>query len=158
MYNKALHLTTIAVVLFIASLGTTDRLPKHLQNTGRLFNKKSIPLPHVHSRSQPHSKRQLPAEATGVNTITTPGGVSMRYSEPGMAGVCETTPGVDSYSGYIDVAPDVHIFFWFFEARNNAAEAPVTLWLNGGPGSDSLIGLFQGNINPLQPLLAFRSN
>ncbi|KAI9813836.1 MAG: hypothetical protein M1827_003626 [Pycnora praestabilis] len=87
--------------------------------------------------------RQLPANATDVTTITTPSGVQIRYKEPGQAGVCETTPGVNSYSGYIDLSPDMHTFFWFFEARSNPAEAPVTLWLNGGPGSDSLIGLFQ---------------
>ncbi|KAL8760184.1 MAG: hypothetical protein Q9199_000206 [Rusavskia elegans] len=87
--------------------------------------------------------RQLPAEPVGVTTITSPTGVTIRYKQPGLEGVCETTPGVNSYSGYVDLAPDAHTFFWFFEARNNPAEAPLTLWLNGGPGSDSLIGLFQ---------------
>lgn len=87
--------------------------------------------------------RQLPANATDVRTITSPTGVTIRYKEPGKAGVCETTPGVNSYSGYIDLSPTAHTFFWFFESRNNPATDPVTLWLNGGPGSDSLIGLFQ---------------
>ncbi|KAL8839877.1 MAG: hypothetical protein Q9170_001557 [Blastenia crenularia] len=87
--------------------------------------------------------RQLPADPVGVKTITSPSGVQIRYKQPGLEGVCETTPGVNSYSGYVDLAPDAHTFFWFFEARHNPAEAPLTLWLNGGPGSDSLIGLFQ---------------
>ena len=88
--------------------------------------------------------RQIPANATDVTTIQSPAGVTIRYKEPGKYGVCETTPGVGSYAGYVDLAPDSHTFFWFFEARNNPATAPLTLWLNGGPGSDSLIGLFQG--------------
>jgi carboxypeptidase C (cathepsin A) len=90
------------------------------------------------------SERQLPANVTGVTTITSPGGATIRYKEPGKAGVCETTPGVNSYSGYVDLDANTHMFFWFFEARNDPASAPLTLWLNGGPGSDSLIGLFQG--------------
>lgn len=43
----------------------------------------------------------------------------------------------------MQVQENSHTFFWFFEARNNPKEAPITLWLNGGPGSDSMIGLFQ---------------
>lgn len=89
------------------------------------------------------SPRQLPAEPTGVTTIHSPNNVTIRYKEPGKEGVCETTPGVNSYSGFIDLAPDVHAFFWFFESRNDPANDPMTLWLNGGPGSDSLIGLFE---------------
>ena len=77
-----------------------------------------------------------------MNEFTTPTGVKIRYKEPGKAGVCETTPGVNSYSGYIDLAPNVHVFFYFFESRNDPSNDPLTLWLNGGPGSDSMIGLF----------------
>jgi hypothetical protein len=34
-------------------------------------------------------KRQLPANATDVKTITSPTGVKIRYKEPGKEGVCE---------------------------------------------------------------------
>lgn len=61
------------------------------------------------------AKRQLPADPTGVKTITSPNGVEIRYKEPGKAGVCETTPGVDSYSGYVSLNETTNMFFWFFE-------------------------------------------
>lgn len=95
------------------------------------------------SASPAHVVRQAPAEPTGVKTITSPNGVEIRYKEPGKDGVCETTPGVNSYSGYVSLNETTNMFFWFFESRKNPATAPLTLWLNGGPGSDSLIGLFQ---------------
>ncbi|KAL9624406.1 MAG: hypothetical protein Q9160_001368 [Pyrenula sp. 1 TL-2023] len=97
-------------------------------------------VPSKHGRKIP---RQLPATPSGVQSITSPNNVTIRYKEPGQSGVCETTPGVNSYSGYVDLAPNVHAFFWFFESRSDPANDPVTLWLNGGPGSDSQIGLFQ---------------
>ena len=40
-----------------------------------------------------HVKRQLPAEPSNVTTIYSPGGVQIRYKEPGKAGICETTEG-----------------------------------------------------------------
>ncbi|GKZ33466.1 hypothetical protein AbraIFM66950_003364 [Aspergillus brasiliensis] len=89
-------------------------------------------------------RRQLPKAPSGVKSITTPNNVTIRYKEPGTEGVCETTPGVKSYSGYVDLSPESHTFFWFFESRRDPENDPVTLWLNGGPGSDSLIGLFEG--------------
>ncbi|MCJ1310356.1 hypothetical protein MMC25_004020 [Agyrium rufum] len=81
-------------------------------------------------------------------------GVTISYKEPG---ICETTPGVKSYAGYIHMPPhtadgaggyqdyDINMFFWYFEARKNPETAPLSLWMNGGPGGSSLIGLLQEN-------------
>ncbi|SPN97170.1 related to carboxypeptidase S1 [Cephalotrichum gorgonifer] len=82
----------------------------------------------------PHGKR---AEGT-LTEVALSNTTAVRFKE---TKICETTAGVKSYSGYVHLG-DVHTFFWFFEARKDAETAPVTLWLNGGPGSDSLIGLF----------------
>jgi len=61
--------------------------------------------PNIQARSnyRPKHARQLPANVMGVKTITTPQNITIRYKEPGKEGVCETTPGVNSYSGYIDL-------------------------------------------------------
>lgn len=70
-------------------------------------------------------------------------GIPVRYKQV-PTGICELNPNVKSFSGYADVDKDQHIFFWFFEARNqDPTEAPLTVWINGGPGSSSMIGLFQ---------------
>ncbi|KAI1170071.1 Alpha/Beta hydrolase protein [Nemania sp. FL0916] len=70
-------------------------------------------------------------------------GIPVRYKEV-PTGICELDPRVKSYSGYADVGPNEHIFFWFFEARDvDPSEAPLTVWINGGPGSSSMIGLFE---------------
>ncbi|KLO15321.1 alpha/beta-hydrolase [Schizopora paradoxa] len=49
--------------------------------------------------------------------------------------------GVDSYTGYID-AGTRHLFFYFFESRNDPDNDDVLLWTNGGPGGSSSTGLF----------------
>ncbi|KAL1491742.1 hypothetical protein ABEB36_012293 [Hypothenemus hampei] len=52
-----------------------------------------------------------------------------------------------SYAGYftVDKAFDSNLFFWYFPAQDDPANAPVVLWLQGGPGATSLIGLFAEN-------------
>ncbi|KAH7945868.1 hypothetical protein HPB49_016656 [Dermacentor silvarum] len=53
-------------------------------------------------------------------------------------------PDVTSYSGFITVDKELgsNLFFWFFPATENPESAPVSVWLQGGPGTSSLEGLF----------------
>ncbi|TFK34920.1 carboxypeptidase C [Crucibulum laeve] len=60
----------------------------------------------------------------------------LRVTEPTL---CDSS--VKQYSGYLDVAEDKHLFFWFFESRSSPKDAPLVLWLNGGPGCSSSTGL-----------------
>ncbi|XP_055861008.1 probable serine carboxypeptidase CPVL [Biomphalaria glabrata] len=52
-----------------------------------------------------------------------------------------------SYSGFITVDQHLgnHLFFWFFPAINSDPKAPLVVWLNGGPGESSMIGLINEN-------------
>ena len=72
--------------------------------------------------------------------------------------ICETTEGVRSYTGYIHLPPGtlndvgvtnqdypINTFFWFFESRKDPANAPLAIWMNGGPGSSSMLGLLREN-------------
>ncbi|KAG8700553.1 hypothetical protein FRC09_005890 [Ceratobasidium sp. 395] len=52
-------------------------------------------------------------------------------------------PTVKMYSGYLDVDYGAkHLFFYFFESRNQPDTDPVLMWINGGPGCSSSLGLF----------------
>ncbi|KAE9380409.1 putative carboxypeptidase S1 [Stipitochalara longipes BDJ] len=65
--------------------------------------------------------------------------------------ICETTPGVRSWSGYVHLPPSgsrsypVNTFFWFFESRNDSLHAPLAIWLNGGPGASSMASALAEN-------------
>ncbi|RPD64649.1 alpha/beta-hydrolase [Lentinus tigrinus ALCF2SS1-6] len=54
-------------------------------------------------------------------------------------------PTVKQYSGYLDISDTRHLFFWFFEARQNPESAPLMMWLNGGPGCSSTTGMLFEN-------------
>jgi carboxypeptidase C (cathepsin A) len=97
------------------------------------------------SASTPLAQFVAQPPASAFINATGYAGVPVRYKEV-HTGICELDPNIKSYSGYADVSENQHIFFWFFEARQvDPKEAPLTVWINGGPGSSSMIGLFQEN-------------
>ena len=51
----------------------------------------------------------------------------------------------EQYAGYVTVNKSCgsNMFWWFFPAQNGNASAPLLMWLNGGPGSTSMYGLFE---------------
>jgi carboxypeptidase C (cathepsin A) len=85
------------------------------------------------------------AKREGFTTVRSFANTAVRYKQVA-PGICEQDPTIKSFSGYIDISPDEHLFFWFFETRTGGpSKAPLTAWINGGPGSSSMRGLFQEN-------------
>lgn len=86
---------------------------------------------------------QFVTPPTDLKSVLGAANVTVRYKQV-PNGICETNASVKSYSGYADVDTNQHLFFWFFEARDvNPNTAPLTVYINGGPGESSMIGLFQ---------------
>ncbi|KAH8815534.1 carboxypeptidase-like protein S1 [Xylogone sp. PMI_703] len=104
----------------------------------------ALPSPRIGS-SQLQDKRSYEIR-DGVNhTIFEHAATGATLAFVTNSGICETTPGVNQYSGYLSVGSNMNMWFWFFEARTNASGAPLATWFNGGPGCSSMIGLFQEN-------------
>jgi cathepsin A (carboxypeptidase C) len=55
-------------------------------------------------------------------------------------------PPANQFCGYMAIGPGpvppVQLFFWVVLSEHDPAKDPVVLWMNGGPGSTSLYGLF----------------
>ena len=53
-------------------------------------------------------------------------------------------PGAIIYSGFLDTQDSNRkLHYVFVESESTPSSAPLTIWLNGGPGCSSLIGFLQ---------------
>ncbi|KAA8623300.1 Carboxypeptidase [Pyrenophora tritici-repentis] len=97
--------------------------------------------------------QQYPLPVTYNTTIKSPVDprITISYKQPD-ANTCATAFDQKQYTGYVTLPPftlessqqnyNINTFFWFFEARETPETAPLTIWLNGGPGQSSMNGLF----------------
>lgn len=76
------------------------------------------------------SAAHLPAYKAGQFTLT-----------PQDESTCATY-GESQWTGTIDVTDSHRLFYWFFDSRNDPANDPIIVWMNGGPGGSSMLGLF----------------
>lgn len=84
---------------------------------------------------------------SNLTTITSPvdGNITISYKSP-PTGTCQTVfSNQQQYTGWVNVPGNFssNIFFWFIAGRDPTDK--LTIWLNGGPGSSSMIGLFTEN-------------
>ncbi|KAL3472833.1 alpha/beta-hydrolase [Aspergillus californicus] len=97
---------------------------------------------------------QFPPQPTGLTTIESNilPGVNITYKEV-PANICNAS--AKTYAGYINFPansmPDaaqgfpIHSFFWYVESQLGAESAPLTVWMNGGPGAGSVFGVLVEN-------------
>jgi len=90
---------------------------------------------------------QYPPNSTNLTSILSPvdGNITISYKTPN-PGTCATIFDTQQqFTGWVNVPGEypTNTFFWFIAGRDPTDQ--LTIWLNGGPGSSSMIGLFTEN-------------
>ena len=89
-----------------------------------------------------------PGEPLFLTPLIEAGELQQAREQSRVLGLPGPGAAVTSHSGFLTVNQQFNsnLFFWFFESQQSPPlEAPVLLWLQGGPGSSSLYGLFAEN-------------
>lgn len=111
----------------------------------------------MHAQRPHHSLHRLDTMATAAALLTAALSMNASYTPLNLSALVEqgvdvrgpsavVLPGMPatSYAGFFEVNATDHasLFGWYFPALNGNASAPLLVWLQGGPGSSSLFGLF----------------
>ncbi|KAJ1337868.1 Serine carboxypeptidase [Microdochium nivale] len=83
-----------------------------------------------------------------LTTIASPVDPTITISYKVPVGACKTAfDSQNQYTGWVHFPGDypTNTFFWFIGARDAQTSSTLTVWLNGGPGSSSMFGLFNEN-------------
>ena len=86
--------------------------------------------------------------ATAIVAVALAGAASAKPEEDRVLALPEMGPfdKYGAFSGYLDIPETTKkIHYLFFEAQNDAENAPVLIWFNGGPGCSSMLGFMQEN-------------
>ncbi|TFK48028.1 serine carboxypeptidase [Heliocybe sulcata] len=141
-------LTSLLGLLVVSALASHQQRPFDLYRSASSSRHKIKPSSLRHTQSpfklasfDPDSFKpfgQLNGLSDEFTTLTHPAFPkhSVRVKK---SGFCDGT--VAAYTGYIDIEAR-HLFFFFFESRNDPAKDDVVFWTNGGPGGSSALGLF----------------
>jgi serine carboxypeptidase-like clade 2 len=79
-----------------------------------------------------------------------------RYTSTAESHRVKTLPGwgkldLNLFAGYLAAGKERSFFYAFVEAANHPRDAPVLLWLTGGPGCSSISSAFMGEHGPFFP-------
>lgn len=82
------------------------------------------------------------AEATGHVTYRHPHSSThaIRIKKQTNTTLCDAH--TTQYTGWLDIGSR-HLFFWYAQSRSSPSSDPLLLWLTGGPGGSSMVGMMQ---------------